>query len=1208
MIGLARFSIRHPLGVIALWLLLIFGLIVGYINLGDNYNANFGSSDTDSEHAYEILGAAFPDLSGTEAQIVLHATSGKLTDPATKSAIEGMLDQVSQLHHVSDVDDPFKKSSVQTVSDDGTIAFSLVKFNQEYSDLDPESITPLLTTAQKIEGPNLQIEFGGNPIERVTMQQGPGDSLWVGLLAAIVVLLISFGSLLAMGLPIVTALIGLGTGMTIVGLVSNLIDIVDFSTELGVMIGLGVGVDYSLFILTRFREIYRQRNGHTLTGAEQVEVRNVAIELAMDSSGRAVVFAGITVIIALMGMFSLDFEFMNGLAIAMSIAVLAVLLSSLTVLPSLLRLLGIRVGKLSRRRRRDAEKSVVRVGVIERWVGFVQKHSMITALLSGAVVIALAVPALGIRLGSSDAGNYKPDQTTRKAYDLLSEGFGPGFNAPLQLAVELPKADDDFPAFQLAEALRDTDGIESVDRPKISPGRTAASVIAYPSTSPQSAETTDLVKYLRKDVVPGVETNTGAKIFIGGATAVQIDFTKLLAEKLFLFVGTVVLLSALLLLVVFRSFVIPLQAAVMNLMSIGASMGIVKLAFQDGLLPGMTPGPIESFLPVMVFSIVFGLSMDYEVFLISRIHEEWLHKRDHTLAIREGLARTGRVVTAAAAVMVVVFGAFILFGERTPAMFGLGLSVAVLIDAFIIRVVLLPAVLQLIGPITWSFPAWLDWVLPPLAVEPHEDAVNRRPWNIWIKLFWGTLVVLLVAGAIVWIVLDSDNDEKDHPKVVKVLAEEGTVRAKVSAPGSVVDPGSLAVNFPGTGRIKSVAVDTGDQVQKGDVLAVIENAQARADLRAAKAQLSAADVGARSGSAQGHQAQNAVKAARRSLKSSRSVTRATKRSMSSAVSSAKDSERQASKGLKQAKKAEKKACGGRLQDPEAVAACDAAKAAVDGGKKEVHQAKASVKGAKKERDVGSAQQKDAVRAAESGVSSARRAGGVSRAQNSGNGPPISAAEIQVKNARRALNRTALRAPADGKVVSVGGRPGEYIGQSAAGAAPGGAAPSGASAGAGTPSGFVLLTDVDRLEVDASFSQKDAVDIEPGQAANVTLPALDDKKLYGKVVRISPSGAPGDEDTKFVATMSVSRPPSGLRVGQTGVMEVETGQAKDAVYIPTGAVQTTAGRSTAAVMKDGVPRLRRVRIGLQDELTTQILKGIKPDDKVIVGIPKINTDR
>ena len=1208
MIGLARFCIRHPGGVVLTWLVLLGAVVFAEVTIGEDYKNNFGSLEgTGSEKTYQLLGASFPDVSGVEAQIVFKATTGNLEDPATRSNVETMLADVSELPHISDVDSPYAKSSVDRLNPDATIGFALVKFNQEYSDLEEKTVADLIKTAQAIDSPSLQVELGGEPILLAVGQQGPGDTLGLGVAAAVIVLLISFGSFLAMGLPVSTAVIGLFASLSIVALASNLMDFAEFSNSLAGMIGLGVGVDYALFILTRYREIYRNAGGHHLTGDAQRNVRNEAIERAMDSSGRAVVFAGLTVIIALLGMFALGFTFMNGLAVAMSISVFVVLLASITLLPTLLRYLGIRVGRLGRRRRKEEERGETRVGVLERWVGFVQRHAALTTILGTVLVLAMAVPALSIRLGSSDTGNDNPKQTTRQAYDLLSEGFGPGFNAPLQLAVQLPKVDDRFPADQLAQTLRDTPGVASVDKPKISPGRTAASVIAYPTTAPQSGETTDLVKYLRRDIVPGVEAATGAEIYIGGGTAVNIDFTKKLSEKLFFFIGIVVLLSGLLLMVVFRSFVIPIQAAVMNLMSIGASLGLVQLGFQAGLLPGIEPGPIDSFLPVMVFAIVFGLSMDYEVFLVSRIHEEWLHTKDHSASIREGLARTGRVVTAAAAVMIVVFGSFIVIGERVPAMFGLGLAVAVAIDAFIIRVMLLPAVLQLVGPATWYFPKWLDWILPPLAVEPHADMVTRRPWNVWIKLGWATVVVLLISGAIVWIALDSDNDE-DDPKTVKVLAEKGEVRAQISAPGSVVDPGELSVNFPGTGRIKSVAVDTGDQVERGDVLAVIENAQARADLRAAKAQLSGADVGARSGAAQGRQSRAAVKAAERSLKSSRGVTRATRRSLKSAVTTARDGERSAEKGVKRAKKTRKRACGGKLSTPEQAAACDAATAAQEASKKELQGAEASLKGARKERDVADSQQKDAVRAAQNGVASARRAGGVSRAQNSGTGPPIDAAEIQVRNARRALNRTELRAPAAGKVVSVGGRPGEYIGQSAAGSPTSGGGAPGASAGAGTPSGFVLLTDVDRLEVDASFSQKDAVDIEPGQPATITLPALDALKLDGDVVSISPSGVAGEEDTKFVVTMSIRKAPPGLRVGQTGVMEVETGRVKDAVYVPTGAVQTSAGRSVAAIMKDGVPRLRKVKIGIQDRLTTQILRGIKPDDKVIVGAPRIDEDR
>ncbi|MBA2763742.1 MAG: MMPL family transporter, partial [Thermoleophilaceae bacterium] len=773
-------------GVIVTWLLILIASTAASIAVGDDYRNNFSLPNTDSERAFELLGATFPDLSGAETQIVFNARDGQLTDPEIRTSIETMLAEASELAHVSDIESPYDEQRRQAISDDGAIGFASVKFNQDLGDIETETVEPLIAVANEIDSDQLQVELQGTVIQFADAPPGPGDSTLIGVVAAAIILLISFGSVLAAGLPILTALLGLGTGSAFVVFGSRFIDTAEFSPQLTLMIGLGVGVDYALFILSRFREIYRAQGGNEAEGEAQAAIKELAIEQAMDRAGRAVVFAGITVIIALLGMFALGFEFLYGVAVAASLGVLFVLLTSLTVLPALLHFFGARVGRLGRRQRHQAAEGIERRGFWQRWIAVVERHAAIVALISGLLIIALAIPAFGIFLGSSDAGNQPTSKTYRQAYDLLAKGFGPGYNAPLLIAIQLPEVDDRFPADQLADALRETEGIASVERPRLSPGRSTATVTAYPTTSPQSEETTELVKFLRRDVIPSVEATTGATIYIGGATAGDIDFAKVVVEKLPVFIGIVVLLSALLLMVVFRSFVIPIQAAVMNLMSIGAAMGFVTLLFQEGTFGLIPPGPIEVFVPIMVFAIVFGLSMDYEVFLVSRIHEEWLHTGDHSEAIRRGLIGTGRVITAAAFVMVAVFGSFILGGERIIQLFGTALAVAVAIDALVIRVVLLPAVLELIGPATWAFPAWLDRLLPTLAVEPHEEVDEREPWGWRIRAFWATLLALLIAGGIVWIVL-ADEDEDDE-KTVKVLAERGTVIAETSAPGSIVDP------------------------------------------------------------------------------------------------------------------------------------------------------------------------------------------------------------------------------------------------------------------------------------------------------------------------------------------------------------------------------------------------------------------------------------
>jgi RND superfamily putative drug exporter len=444
----------------------------------------------------------------------------------------------------------------------------------------------------------------------------------------------------------------------------------------------------------------------------------------MNTSGRAVMFAGATVVIALLGMFALGVNLLNGVAVAAALGVVLVLAASLTLLPALLRLLGRRIGEAGRNR---AAGPSDKPGFWARWVVAIQRRPALAAVAATAVMLALAAPALGLRLGASDAGNDPAGQTTRKAYDLIAQGFGKGFNGPLQLAVKLPKANAPAALAQLSAGLRATPDVASVAAPRLNPAGDTASIQVYPRSSPQSAQTTSLVTHVRDSVLPPLERATGTTVYIGGATASEADFSHVLSSKLPLFIGIVIALSALLLMVVFRSFLIPLQAAAMNLLSIGAALGIVQAIFERGWLFGLQPGPIDAFIPVMGFAIIFGLSMDYEVFLISRVHEEWQARGDATAAIREGLAHTGRVITAAAGVMVAVFGSFAFSGSRPLELFGAMMATAVFLDAFVIRMILLPAVLQLLGRRTWAFPRGLDRRLPRVAIEPHTDSRRGYP-------------------------------------------------------------------------------------------------------------------------------------------------------------------------------------------------------------------------------------------------------------------------------------------------------------------------------------------------------------------------------------------------------------------------------------------------------------------------------------------------
>ncbi|MEA2494358.1 MAG: putative drug exporter of the superfamily, partial [Thermoleophilaceae bacterium] len=639
MLRLTRWTIAHRRLVAIGWVAAAVAVLAISSSVGTRKANNFSLPNTGSQRATDLLTSHFPAQAGDSDQIVFRARTGKLGDPAIRGAVTAAIARVSKLPHVSGVVSPYTSGS-RAISPAGTIGFATVTFDERADSLPKASVQRVIASAQSARSPALQVELGGQAIEQA-QQAGIGFATVVGIGAAMLILLISFGSILAMGLPIATALLGLGAGIGLIGLGSQIIDMADFSSQLALMIGLGVGVDYALFIVTRYREMYRANGGDV----------GAAIEGAMNTAGRAVLFAGATVVIALLGMFALGVNLLNGVAIAAALGVVMVLAASMTLLPALLSFVGRRIGEVGRARAARAAKTP---GFWARWVALIQRRPLIAAVAATAVMLALAAPALGLRLGSSDAGNDPAGHTTRHAYDLIAQGFGKGFNGPLQLAVKLPQANAGSALAQLNGSLEKTPGVASVAAPRLNAARDTASIQVFPTSSPQSAQTTSLVTHLRDSVLPPLERATGATVYVGGATANQADFAHVLSSKLPLFIGIVIALSALLLLVVFRSFVIPLQAAVMNLLSIGAALGVVQAVFAGGWLSslfGVQSGPIDAFIPVMAFAIVFGLSMDYEVFLISRVHEEWQSRGDASAAVREGLAHTGRVISAAALVM-----------------------------------------------------------------------------------------------------------------------------------------------------------------------------------------------------------------------------------------------------------------------------------------------------------------------------------------------------------------------------------------------------------------------------------------------------------------------------------------------------------------------------------------------------------------------------
>jgi putative drug exporter of the RND superfamily len=714
----ARWSVSYRLAVLAGWVVLLAGVTGASSALGGaQYSNNFSLEGTESQRATDLLQREFPDQAGDVDQIVFRAEQGAISDPTVRDRVEPMLDEVSKLPHVTGVMSPYGRASAEAVSRDGRIAFATVSFDEDAPDLPTSAVDRVISTAGEARSDGLQVELGGAAIEQA-QEPNLGFATAVGLGAAIAILLITFGSFVTMGLPIATALLGLGTGVSVIAVGTRLIDMPDFSTELAVMIGLGVGIDYALFIVTRFRENYV--NGHGVDDA---------VVAAMDTAGRAVLFAGTTVIIALLGMFALGVSFLYGLAVAAALAVLLTMLAALTILPVLLSRFGERIGRRGRARAvATAEGAKARTGFWPRWAALIQRHPLRAGIAGLGIMLVLAAPALSLNLGSSDAGNGSEELTTRKAYDLLAEGFGEGFNGPLQLVATLPEPDDRQALRTIAGTAADTSGVASVSPPQVSPDGTTATFSVFPATAPQDSATADLVNELRDDALPPVAKSTGTTLLVGGPTAVDIDFSDVLGQELPLFIGIVVALSALLLLIVFRSLVIPLQAAFMNVLSIGAALGVTVAVFQWGWLGsllGIEAGPIDAFIPVLMFAIVFGLSMDYEVFLVSRINEEWERRRDASRAVVSAVSTTGRVITAAAAIMVAVFSSFALGDERVLKMFGISFATAVFLDAFVVRSLLLPAVFELLGRATWWLPEWLERRLPHLAIDSDSVAEDE---------------------------------------------------------------------------------------------------------------------------------------------------------------------------------------------------------------------------------------------------------------------------------------------------------------------------------------------------------------------------------------------------------------------------------------------------------------------------------------------------
>ncbi|MCX5237809.1 MMPL family transporter [Streptomyces prunicolor] len=714
MAALARWCVQHRLVAVLLWLLAFGGVTAAAAVAGSAYSNDYEAPGTESGRATQLLQEGFPGLGGDSDTVVWRTSPGSVRAVAVEQTMTGVLDKIADLPGVASVVSPYDGQGTGRISADGRTAYATVTFAHQAEDIDKSQAQAVVRAAKAVETDGLQVESGGSAIALTEASSGHTAEI-VGVAVAALVLFLAFGSLAASLLPIGTALLSVGTAYAAIVLLGHAMTVADFAPMLGMLIGLGVGIDYALFIVTRHRRGLKR--GLSVTEA----VTNAVV-----TTGRAVVFAGATVCIALLGMLILRLGFLNGVAIVASLTVVLTVAASVTLLPALLSFIGPRA--LSRReRRRLAEhgpQPELPTGLAARWSAFVERHPKLLGALALVVITVLALPTLALHLGTSDQGNDPRSSTTRQAYDLLAAGFGPGVNGPLTLVTKIGSAEDKLTLDNLDATLRTTEGVASVTPVTYDAGDSTGYFSVVPDSAPQSQKTSDLVDRLRTEVLPRAETGTSLDIHVGGVTASYDDFAEVIVGKLPLFVGVVISLGCVLLLLAFRSVGIPLKAAAMNVAAVAAAFGVVVAIFQWGwgseFLGLGRAGPIEPFLPVIMVSVLFGLSMDYQVFLVSRMYEEWLETGDNRRAVRVGLAETSRVINSAAVIMISVFLAFVLSGDRVIAMFGIALASAVALDAFVLRTLLVPALMHLLGGANWWLPRGLDRVLPRISIEPPE--------------------------------------------------------------------------------------------------------------------------------------------------------------------------------------------------------------------------------------------------------------------------------------------------------------------------------------------------------------------------------------------------------------------------------------------------------------------------------------------------------
>lgn len=714
---LGGWSYRRRRLVALIWVAILLGLTILGNSAGSRFKTNINGGNTESQQATAFLQKNFPSQKGDLAAVVFSSTN-PIRSPQTLSRVTDTVDRLTGLPGVQSVLGPYGSSASRFISSDGRVAYAIVQFKGVGDAIPTAEIQRVVHVAQRQGTDGFSVQLGGAPIEH-TESPSFGVSEGLGILAAIVILLLAFGSVIAMILPIVTAVVAVATTFGVLDLLSHRLTVPNFGPELAALVGLAVGIDYALFVVSRYRSLLRA--GSDPEGA---------VRGAMATSGRAVVFAGSTVVLSLFGLFLLGLPFIYGAALGTIVAVLLVMVASVTLLPAALGFAGNNIDRLHVGRRRTSASERAGEGFWSSWANQVQRRPWLTGGIAVLVLVILALPFASMRLAFTDAGTDPQAFTTRHAFDLISQNFGPGRNGPLVIALSVPQPSDETVVNSLDHRLAGLGDVASLSPPAYDAAGTAAVITVVPKTAPQDAATSNLVHQIRSYVVPSTTGGSGVVALVGGETAASIDTAGVISQHLALVLAFVILLGLVLLMVAFRSVAIPLASAIVTLLSTGVAYGVVVAVFQWGWLgSGIDQGttaPVDPWIPVMLFTILFGLSMDYQVFLVSRIRESYLAGADSSDAVTHGLASTGRVITSAAAIMICVFGAFVLGDVRILRVFGLGMAAAILLDATLVRMVLMPSILQILGTKSWWFPRSWERVVPSVLSETRPSVATTQ--------------------------------------------------------------------------------------------------------------------------------------------------------------------------------------------------------------------------------------------------------------------------------------------------------------------------------------------------------------------------------------------------------------------------------------------------------------------------------------------------